>query len=178
MLLHLVHPIRILIVTLWLLLSAATSAIAAETHTFAVEAAECIGNASRISDTGASGGTVVRLSRSGQGVRFTHLPAESKLAIHYASVGVGTISVTVNDEPVRKVNIHSSGALTHSFLNAIIDITIPSGATLIIRLTNDDIPVSIDRIVVGDGNLELPPDIWNLPPLPVAPVLILRTGRH
>lgn len=28
--------------------------------------------------------------------------------------------------------------------------------------------MNIDRIVVGDGDLGLPPDIWNLPPLPVA----------
>ena len=28
--------------------------------------------------------------------------------------------------------------------------------------------VDIDRIIVGDGDLGLQPDIWNLPPLPVA----------
>ena len=28
--------------------------------------------------------------------------------------------------------------------------------------------MNIDRILVGDGDLGLPPDIWNLPPLPVA----------
>ena len=28
--------------------------------------------------------------------------------------------------------------------------------------------MNIDRIIVGDGDLGLPPDIWNLPPLPVA----------
>jgi hypothetical protein len=54
------------------------------------------------------------------------MPAASKLAIHYASVTVGTISVAVNDQPARKVNVHSSGALTNSFLNAIIDMAIPT----------------------------------------------------
>ena len=29
-------------------------------------------------------------------------------------------------------------------------------------------PVTIARILIGEGNLGLPPDIWNLPPLPVA----------
>ena len=37
-----------------------------------------------------------------------------------------------------------------------------------ISLATNDVAVNIDRIVVGDGDLGLPPDIWNLPPLPVA----------
>ena len=81
---------------------------------------------------------------------------------------VGTISVAVNDLPARKVNVHSSGALTNSFLNAIIELAIPAKATLTISLANNDVAVNIDKIIVGDGDLGLPPDIWNLPPLPVA----------
>ena len=49
-------------------------------------------------------------------------------------MSVGTISVAVNDQPARKVNVHSSGALTNSFLNAIIDIAIPAKATLTISV--------------------------------------------
>ena len=64
--------------------------------------------------------------------------------------------------------MHSSGALTGSFLHAIIDIAIPAYATLTISLATNDVAVNIDQIVVGDGDLGLPPDIWNLPPLPVA----------
>ena len=90
------------------------------------------------------------------------------MAIRYASVKVGTISVAVNDQPARKVNVHSSGALTNSFLNAIIELAIPAKATLTISLATNDVAVNIDRIIVGDGDLGLPPDIWNLPPLPVA----------
>jgi hypothetical protein len=41
---------------------------------------------------------------------------------------VGTISVEVSDGPARKVNVHSSGALTGSFIYAIIDIEIPADA--------------------------------------------------
>ena len=96
------------------------------------------------------------------------IPAASKLAIRYASVTNGTISVAVNDQPARKVNVHSSGALTNSFLNAIIEIAIPPRATLTISLATNDVAVNIDRIVVGNGDLGLPLDIWNLPPLPVA----------
>ena len=80
----------------------------------------------------------------------------------------GTISVAVNDQPARKVNVHSSGALTNSFLNAIIELAIPAKATLTISLATNDVAVNIDKIIVGDGDLGLPPDIWNLPPLPVA----------
>jgi hypothetical protein len=39
---------------------------------------------------------------------------------------------------------------------------------LTISLATNDVAVNIDQIIVGDGDLGLPPDIWNLPPLPVA----------
>ena len=131
------------------------------------QAARLLGGAANLSDREASAGYLVALTQPGQGVKFTGLPAASKLAIRYASVTVGTISVAVNDQPARKVNVHSSGALTNSFLNAIIDLAIPANATLTISLATNDVAVNIDRIIVG-GDLGLPPDIWNLPPLPVA----------
>ncbi len=132
------------------------------------EVAEPLGGATKLADAAASGGYLVSLSQPGQGVKFTGLPAASKLAIRYASVVAGTLSVQVNDQPPRKVNVHSSGALTGSFLHAIIAVAIPAQATLSVSLTAGDVAVNLDRIVVGDGDLGLPPDIWNLPPLPVA----------
>ncbi|MGA2544399.1 MAG: alpha-L-fucosidase [Verrucomicrobiota bacterium] len=151
-----------------LLLCTLNSAIAAEARMFEAESANRIGGAVRIVDRTASGGRLVGLSAVGQGVTFSKLPAVRKLAIRYASVSVGTISVTVNDQPARKVNVHSSGALTNSFLNAVIDLTIPAKATLTISLATNDVAVNIDKIIVGNGDLGLLPDIWNLPPLPVA----------
>ncbi len=130
--------------------------------------AELAGGANKVAGTTASEGYLASLTKPGQSVKFTGLPAAGKLAIRYASVEVGTISVTVNNQPTRKVNIHSSGNLTGSFLYAIIDIEIPNNATLTISLAADDSVVNIDQIVVGNGDLGLPPDIWNLPPLPVA----------
>ena len=150
------------------MLSASASALAAEKRTFEAEKAKRVDGASKVVDRAASGGYLVGLTKPGQSVKFTKLPAASRLAIRYASVEVGTISVAVNDQPARKVNIHSSGALTNSFLNAIIDIAIPAKATLTISVATNDVAVNIDRIIVGDGDLGLPPDIWNLPPLPVA----------
>jgi len=140
----------------------------AETHTFEAEAAQRIGDASEITDLDASGAASVALAKPGQGIKYTGMPAASKLALRYASVEVGTISVAINDQPPRTVNVHSSGALTNSFLNAIIELAIPANATLTISVSTNDVPVNLDRIAVGDGNLGLPPDIWNLPPLPVA----------
>jgi alpha-L-fucosidase len=151
------------------LVFASTSAFAAATRTFEAESAKRTGGAGRVMDRAASERRLVSLSSPGQGVEFTRLPAASKLAIRYASVTNGTISVAVNDQPARKVNVHSSGALTNSFLNAVIELPIPANATLAISLATNDVAVNIDRIIVGDGDLELPPDIWNLPPLPVAP---------
>ncbi|MGA2852607.1 MAG: alpha-L-fucosidase [Verrucomicrobiota bacterium] len=151
-----------------LLFSAYTPAIAAKTHAFEAEKGARIGGASKLADRGASGGASAALTNSGQGIKFTKLPAASKLAIRYASTNVGTISVAVNDQPARKVNVHSSGALTNSFLNAIIELTIPAKATLTVSVATNDVAVNIDKIIVGNGDLGLPPDIWNLPPLPVA----------
>src|SRR4030042_122888 len=130
--------------------------------------AELVGGANKVAGTTASEGYLASLTKPGQSVKFTGLPAAGKLAIRFASVEVGTISVTVNNQPTRKVNIHSSGDLTGSFLYAIIDIEIPNNATLTISLAADDSVVNIGQIVVGDGDLGLPPDIWNLPPLSVA----------
>jgi len=138
-----------------------------ETETSQVQAAKLIGGASKIADRDSSSGYLVSLTQPSQGVTFTRLRAGNKLAIRYASLSVGTISVEVNDEPAGKVNVHSSGALTSSYLNAIVDLAIPAGATVTISLEPDDVGVNIDRIIVG-GDLGLPPDIRNLPPLTVA----------
>ena len=135
---------------------------------FGAEAAGLVGGASKVADSTASGGYLVSLAKPGEGIKFAGLPASSKLAVSYASLSVGTISVAVNDQPVLKVNVHSSGALTNSFLHAIVEMAIPANAALTISLDATDVAVNVDRIVVGDGDLGLPPDIWNLPPLTVA----------
>ena len=137
-------------------------------HTFEAEAVKLFSGATKLADKEASGGYLVSLAKPGQAIQLTNLKACSKLAIRYASVAVGTISVTVNDQQARKVNVHSSGALTGSFLYSIIDIAIPNHASLTISLADNDVAVNIDKIIVGNGDLGLPPDSWNLPPLPVA----------
>lgn len=132
------------------------------------EKAGLYNGASVVADNKSSRGKTVNLSKSGQGIRFKKLKAGTKLAIRYATLSVGTINVSINDLPLRKVNVHSSGSLTGSFLNAVVDIEIPSGASLAISLSDNGPEVNIDYIKVGYGDLNLPPDIWNLPPLPVA----------
>jgi alpha-L-fucosidase len=139
-----------------------------DSGTIEAEAASLVGGASRITDNEASGGYLVSLTKPGEAVTFTKLPQAGKLAIRYAAVKAGTISVSINNMPAVKVNVHSSGALTGIFLNAIIDMAIPAGASLTIRHDSDDISLNIDRILIGDGDLGLPPDIWNLPPLTIA----------
>jgi alpha-L-fucosidase len=168
MLFKFTSDIRILLIGLLLLLSASTSAIIAEKRTFEAEDAETVGGASRVPGSAASGGYLVSLTKPGQGVKFTGFPAACKLAIRYTSVEVGTISVAVDDQPARQLNIHSSGDLIGSFLYAIIDIAIDANAVLTISLATNDVAANIDQIVVGNGDLGLPPDIWNLPLLPVA----------
>ena len=133
-----------------------------------VESAELVGGASKLADDSASGGYFASLTKPGEGVIFKHMQAARKLAIRYSSLGVGLIDVAINNQPLQMLNVHSSGGLTGSFLHAIIDIAIPAGAVLTISLVTNNITVNIDQIIFGDGDLGLPLDIWNLPPLPVA----------
>ena len=88
------------------------------------------GGASKLADNAASGKYLASLTKAGQAILFTNLPAANKLAIRYSSINVGTISVAVNNEKPVKVNIHSSGALTGSFLYAIIDLKILQRSSL------------------------------------------------
>jgi len=148
------------------LFNAFTPVKKAEKHTFRTEVALPVGGASKVAK--ASGGYLVSLTKPGDGIKFSNLPAASKLAIRYASLEVGTIRVAVNNQPACKVNVHSSGDLTGSFLYSIVDIAIPNHASLTISLADKDVALNIDKIIVGNGDLGLPPDIWNLPPLPVA----------
>jgi len=131
------------------------------------EKAKLTGRALKVADKSASGGYVISLAKPGEGVQFKNMPEVAKLAIRYASVKVGTISVVVNNQSAVKVNVHSTGALTGSFLNAIINIDIPKGAKLEIYLDSSDVAINIDQIIIGNGDLGLKPDIWNLPPLQV-----------
>ena len=140
----------------------------ARQYTYEAESAELVSGSSKVADNAASGGYLVNLAKSGQGVRFTNLQAGGKLAIRYTSMSVGTISVAVNDQMALKVNVHSSGALTGSFLYSIIEIAIPNHGSLTISLADKDVAVNIDKIIIGNGNLGLKPDIWNLPPLTVS----------
>ena len=162
-----ISGIGIFLVGSLLLFSSFTLDFAAEKHTIEAESAKLVGGASKVTDDAVSGGYVVSLTKPGDGIKFSGLPASSKLAIRYSSLGVGLISVAVNDQPVQKLNVHSSGDLTSSFLYAIIDIAIPADAMLTISLGTKNIRVNIDQIIIGDGDLGLPPDIWNLPPLQV-----------
>jgi alpha-L-fucosidase len=132
------------------------------------ETAKSIAGASKITDNSASGKYLVGLAKAGQGIVFINLPAAGKVAIRYASVEVGTITVSINNQRSIKANIHSSGALTGSFLYAIIDVKISEHSSLTVILDSSDAALNIDRIEIGTGDLGLAPDIWNLPPLQIA----------
>jgi alpha-L-fucosidase len=160
-------PILTFLIFSFFLFNAFTSDGAAKKHTVEAESAKLIGGASKVADREASGGFLISLTRPDDGIRFAGLPASGKLAICYSSSGVGLISVSVNNKPVQTLNIHSSGNLTGSFLNAITEVSIPANAMVTISLVSNDITVNVDKIIVGDNDLGLPPDIWNLPPLTV-----------
>lgn len=130
-------------------------------------AASPVGGAVKVSANSASDGYVISLTGSGNGFTLKNVKAAQKLAIRYSSSGVGLIDVAVNGQSKQKINIHSSGNLSSSFLNAIINIKIQAGATVAVTLVTDSIAVNVNQIAIG-GHLKLPPDIWNLPALPIA----------
>jgi alpha-L-fucosidase len=163
------RSIPIFLLVSFLLLEGFTSLHASDRHTFEAEDAELVGGALKVSDGNASGGSTVSLTKPGDAIKFSNLPEARKLVIRYTSVKVGTISAAVNGQPASKVNVHSSGNLIGSFLLAGIDIEIPANATLTINMNTNDAALNIDQIIIGEGDLGLPPDMWNLPPLPVTP---------
>jgi alpha-L-fucosidase len=166
--LHCLIRNQIILPGLFLFFCASVYAVLPEKKTFEAEKAGLTGGASKTADKAASGGFVASLSKPNQSLKFVNLPQAEKLAIRYASVNVGTISVSFNNQPAVKVNVHSSGATSGSFLFAVIDIVIPDKAKLFIRLDSADVAVNIDQIITGNGDLGLKPDIWNLPPLKIA----------
>lgn len=160
--------IKAFVLSMLLVIWISTAAQVSKKHVIEGKDANVIGGAKKVGDNSAFGRYLVSLSKPGDGLIFSNLPTANKLAIRYASVDVGMISVAVNNQKAIQVNIHSSGALTGSFLNAIIDIKIPAHAKLTISLDTNNVAINIDKIIIGNGDLGLAPDIWNLPALPVA----------
>ena len=140
-------------------------AAAGKRKSIEAESAILLGTSQQLNDASASGGYSVHLLAKGDGLLFKNLSAAKKIGILYASVNVGTITVEINKRKTS-VNIHSSGNLNGLYLHAVKDIAIPSGADLHIYIDSGNI--AIDKIIIGDDDLALSPDIWNLPALPVA----------
>jgi alpha-L-fucosidase len=146
----------------------AFTSVFAQNRSLGAAAGKLIKGAEKINAGEASGSFLVSFIKPGDGIVFDHLPAAKKIAIRYAALGVGLLKVAVNNQLIKQLNIHSSGNLTTSFLHSIIDLEIPADATLTVTLAASDSIVNIDTVIIGNGDLGLPPDIWNLPPLPVA----------
>src|SRR5665647_876927 len=83
--------------------SQALAQVQPERKVLEAEMAKLVGGSSKVADKSASGGRLINLAKPGQGLIFENLPEASKLAIRYASLNVGTISVVVNDQPAIKV---------------------------------------------------------------------------
>ena len=83
---------------------------------FNASSAVKLGMARDLSDLTTASGATVALEKQGDGLRFFHLPAAKKVAIHYASLKSGTSSIYINGVFVKKVNLHSTGAAVGSYL--------------------------------------------------------------
>ena len=138
-----------------------------ENKVYEAEALPLIGRAMKNSNSYAAGGYVLSLNNSGDGFALKNPRAAKQLAIRYSSMAVGVIEVAINGQSKQEINIHSSGNQNTSFLNAIISINIPAKAYLTFKLITNGITLNIDQVMIG-SHLKLPPDIWNLPALPIA----------
>ena len=129
------------------------------------EKAKLLGKATIFVDPKASGGNAVKaLGETGSGLEFDGVSVAKKLAICYASkTEMGTYSVEVNGQPPVKVNFHSTGSSDTYYTYAIIDLDIPAGATLKLLSDAGDGEWSVDYILLGNDDMGLKPDIWNLP---------------
>ena len=156
---------RTILVATVMSVSVSTSVVAAEKHMFEAEAGEPIDGASKVSDGAASGGSLVGLT--------SPVKALNSQACRRQQTG-NSLRVGLRGDNQRRDKRSAGtqsersffGRSTGSFLQAIIicdscQATSPSA-------WRRGRPVNVDRILVGDGDLGLPPDIWNLPPLPVA----------
>lgn len=85
-----------------LFFAAGLSTFAADGRTFQANNGELLSGASKSAGQQAPDVAIVSLAKAGQGVKFTGLPAASTLAIHYGSISVGTISVSVNDQAHKR----------------------------------------------------------------------------
>ncbi|MEO7767201.1 MAG: alpha-L-fucosidase [Ferruginibacter sp.] len=160
--------IKALLLPMLLIIYVPTSAQVIKKLVIEGENAGMIGGAKKLEDNSASGKYLATLSAPGDQLLFSNLPKGNKLAIKYTSLKVGTVSIAINNGKAIKMNVHSSGALTGSFLYSIVDISIPANAKLVIAIDTNNVALNIDKIIIGNGDLGLAPDIWNLPPLPVA----------
>ncbi|PJJ80084.1 alpha-L-fucosidase [Mucilaginibacter auburnensis] len=131
-----------------------------------VNALKTVSAAVKAEDAIVSGGKVVVLQKAGDGVSFKAVRTAQTLAIRYASTGVGIADVYINGKIINKINFHSSGN-SSQFLNSVVKVKMPIAADVVIKLATSDVALRINQVAVGD-NLNLPPDIWNLPELPVA----------
>ncbi len=84
-----IYPIRISLVLSLLLFTAFSSDSAGKKEKFEAESAKLIGDISKMADKAASGGYVVSLTKPGDAISFSQLPAAGKLAIRYASLESG-----------------------------------------------------------------------------------------
>ena len=152
----------------WLLLSACAPVFADDGLKIEAESAKRIGGAAKVADTCGFG----RLSgclEQARPRRQVHRPAGCRQIGHSLCVAEGGHDQRLGQRPARPQGKRPFFGSPHGLLSPCDHRDGDSRkAALTISLADNDVPVNIDRIVVGDGDLGLPPDIWNLPPLQVA----------
>lgn len=116
------------------------------------ESATKLGGANVYSDGAASGGQGIGyISYAGDGIQFTNVAAQFSMTIHYATaVSNSKLSLFINGTFNQSITFPSTGAWTGTYADKAVTVTIPSGATVVIKNNGGtDVAANIDYVVFG-----------------------------
>lgn len=124
------------------------------------ENAQMLGTAEAFPDQGASNQSAVGGTYGqGNGIRFTNVPASSKVVVHYASEFSGKITYFVNQVAQGSIEFNATGAWAGSYTDAEQEVNIPEGASFGLVFQGGDTAMNIDYVeFIGSSGGDTPTD--------------------
>lgn len=112
------------------------------------ESATMLGRAVTYADGAASGGSAVQnIDAVGDGIQFNSVPAATQISIRYSSQFSGTYGLYING--VRTTfSFIGNGTWSGAYVDKLIPITIPAGATVKLQKEAGDSALNVDKITL------------------------------
>ena len=91
--------------------------------------------------------------------KFNNVSVAIQLTSRYATVNKGILSFYVSGAHSTDISFMSTGSCTGVYVDKVIDVSIPSGATIKFQFDSGEVAVNLDYIELGsgDGGTQLPP---------------------